>query len=72
MRQQVGNYIKAAYPGLHIISPEENRVAEVIQTTVPLSKTMAVQIDGLRNWAQGRARRASSPKAQEKLSRKLA
>ena len=32
-----------------------------IQETSPLSKTMKEEIDGLRRWAEGRARRASLP-----------
>lgn len=32
-----------------------------IEQTVPLSKTMSEDMDGLRDWAQGRARLATSP-----------
>jgi SpoVK/Ycf46/Vps4 family AAA+-type ATPase len=34
-----------------------------IEQTVPLSKTMAEDMDSLRNWAQGRARQATSAEA---------
>jgi hypothetical protein len=36
---------------------------------VPLSKTMADQITGLRSWARGRARMATSPQAERRLRR---
>lgn len=38
-------------------------IETAISETVPLSKTMAPQIEALRNWAQGRARRASAAEA---------
>lgn len=50
------------------------RVLESIQQTVPLSKTMSEDIDGLRKWAAGRARQATSPELAaeaEKETRKL-
>lgn len=37
-------------------------IARAIRETVPLSKTMNEEITFLRNWAEGRARRASLPK----------
>lgn len=40
----------------------DSDLIEAIRTTVPLSRTMSAQIDGLRAWAQGRARRASAVK----------
>jgi SpoVK/Ycf46/Vps4 family AAA+-type ATPase len=39
------------------------RLLESIRQTVPLSKTMSEDIDGLRKWAEGRARPATSPEA---------
>ncbi|MBN2020706.1 MAG: AAA family ATPase [Sedimentisphaerales bacterium] len=36
------------------------RLLESIGQTVPLSKTMSEEVDGLRKWAEGRARRATS------------
>ncbi|HXJ55898.1 MAG TPA: AAA family ATPase [Verrucomicrobiae bacterium] len=38
---------------------EERHLIEAVRNTVPLSKTMAANIEALRGWAQGRARRAS-------------
>ena len=35
-------------------------VLEALRQTVPLAKTMDEQIDRLRNWAEGRARNAST------------
>jgi hypothetical protein len=35
-------------------------VAHILSEFVPLSKLMAEQITGLRNWAKGRARLATS------------
>lgn len=43
-----------------------------IKTTVPLSRTMANEIDALRTWAQSRARLASPVKIQTVSGRKLA
>jgi len=37
------------------------RLLESIRQTVPLSKTMSEDIDGLRKWAEGRARSANNP-----------
>jgi SpoVK/Ycf46/Vps4 family AAA+-type ATPase len=50
------------------------RLLESIRQTVPLSKTMSEDIDGLRKWAAGRARQATSPELAaeaEKETRKL-
>ena len=38
----------------------EDHIAQVLTEFVPLSKLMAEQITGLRNWAKGRARTATS------------
>jgi SpoVK/Ycf46/Vps4 family AAA+-type ATPase len=51
--------------------PTDLTVAEVLTDFVPLSKTMAEQITGLRSWAKGRARLATSPQTERRL-RKLA
>lgn len=40
------------------LTPED--LTEALRQTVPLSRTMAEQINQLRNWARGRARAASS------------
>ncbi len=41
--------------------PTDLTIAQVLTEFVPLSKLMAEQITGLRNWAKGRARLATSP-----------
>jgi len=51
--------------------PTDLAIAQVLTDFVPLSQTMAEQIVGLRSWAKGRARFATSPMAENKL-RKLA
>jgi SpoVK/Ycf46/Vps4 family AAA+-type ATPase len=50
--------------------PTDLTVARVLTDLVPLSKLMAEQIAGLRNWAKGRARMATSTPMESKL-RKL-
>jgi SpoVK/Ycf46/Vps4 family AAA+-type ATPase len=45
------------------------RVLTSLQQTVPLSKTMSEDVDGLRKWAAGRARPATTP--EESQQRKL-
>jgi len=49
--------------------PTDLTVARVLTEFVPLSKTMAEQITGLRNWAKGRARFATTPAAEPRLRR---
>ena len=51
--------------------PTDLSVALVLNEFVPLSKLMAEQIAGLRNWAKGRARLATSPQMEPRL-RKIA
>jgi len=51
--------------------PTDLAIAQALIDFVPLSKTMAEQIVGLRTWAKGRARFATSPLAEHRL-RKLA
>src|ERR1043166_14974 len=46
--------------------PTDLTIAQVLTEFVPLSKTMAEQIAGLRNWAKGRARFATTPVAESK------
>ena len=46
-------------------------IGRVLSETVPLSRLMAEQIDGLRRWAQGRARFATSQEA-ARTGRKIA
>jgi SpoVK/Ycf46/Vps4 family AAA+-type ATPase len=49
--------------------PTDLTVARVLTEFVPLSKLMAEQIAGLKNWAKGRARLATSQSAERKLRR---
>ena len=49
--------------------PTDLTAARVLTEFVPLSKTMAEQITGLRNWAKGRARFATTPAAESRLRR---
>jgi SpoVK/Ycf46/Vps4 family AAA+-type ATPase len=51
--------------------PTDLDIAQVLTTFMPLSKLMAEQITGLRQWAKGRARPATTPPPDSKL-RKLA
>ena len=52
--------------------PSDLDIAKVLTEFVPLSKQMADQINGLRQWAKGRARPATSFAASERRLRKLA
>jgi SpoVK/Ycf46/Vps4 family AAA+-type ATPase len=52
--------------------PTDLDIAHVLTDFVPLSKTMAEQINALRAWATGRARFATSPAVTERRLRKLA
>jgi SpoVK/Ycf46/Vps4 family AAA+-type ATPase len=51
--------------------PTDLDIARVLTDFVPLSKTMAEQINALRAWSKGRARSATSPTAPERRMRKL-
>lgn len=51
---------------------EDRHLLEAVKNTVPLSRTMATQIDALRTWANGRARRASAVKDNSTQGRKIA
>jgi len=51
--------------------PTDLDIARVLTEFVPLSKLMAEQIGGLRNWAKGRARLATSRQSERKI-RKIA
>src|SRR5882724_4493174 len=51
--------------------PTDLDIAKVLTEFVPLSKLMAEQIAGLKNWAKGRARIATSPQEERRL-RKIA
>jgi SpoVK/Ycf46/Vps4 family AAA+-type ATPase len=52
--------------------PTDLDIARVLTDFVPLSRTMAEQINVLRTWATGRARFATSPATTERRLRKLA
>ena len=66
-------FIEALYAGFdEEKEPTDLTIARVLTEFVPLSKLMAEQISGLRNWAQGRARVATSPEASERKLRRLA
>jgi hypothetical protein len=41
--------------------PTDFSIAQILIEFVPLSKLMAEQITGMRNWAKGRARSATTP-----------
>jgi ATP-dependent 26S proteasome regulatory subunit len=49
--------------------PTDLTIAQVLTEFVPLSKSMAEQITGLRNWSKGRARLATSQQAERRLRR---
>ena len=49
--------------------PTDLDIARVLTEFVPLSKLMAEQIGGLRTWAKGRARLATSQTSERKLRR---
>ncbi len=52
--------------------PTDLHIAAVLNGFVPLSKTMAEQIDSLRKWSQGRCRLATTQQLSERKLRKLA
>ena len=49
--------------------PSDFTIGEVLVDFVPLSKLMAEQITGLRQWAKGRARNATTQPSERKLRR---
>jgi ATP-dependent 26S proteasome regulatory subunit len=49
--------------------PTDFSIAQVLTEFVPLSKLMAEQITGLRNWVKGRARAATAQSSERKLRR---
>jgi SpoVK/Ycf46/Vps4 family AAA+-type ATPase len=70
-----GSEIEAVFVGSVYQAFDDNKeptdlaIARVLTEFVPLSKTMAEQITGLRGWAKGRARFATTPLAELKLRR---
>jgi SpoVK/Ycf46/Vps4 family AAA+-type ATPase len=51
--------------------PTDLTIAQVLNDFVPLSKLMAEQITGLRQWSKGRARSATSVQSVERRLRKI-
>jgi SpoVK/Ycf46/Vps4 family AAA+-type ATPase len=63
-------FIEALYLAFDLgKEPTDLDIARVLTEFVPLSKLMAEQIGGLRNWAKGRARPATSLQPERKLRR---
>jgi ATP-dependent 26S proteasome regulatory subunit len=52
--------------------PTDLTIAQVLTEFVPLSKLMAEQISGLRSWAKGRAKQATTQGSSERKLRKMA
>jgi ATP-dependent 26S proteasome regulatory subunit len=52
--------------------PTDFSIAQVLTEFVPLSKLMAEQISGLRTWAKGRAKQATTQLSSERQLRKIA
>jgi SpoVK/Ycf46/Vps4 family AAA+-type ATPase len=52
--------------------PTDLTIAQVLIEFVPLSKLMAEQISGLRNWVKGRARLATSQQQEDRRLRQIA
>lgn len=52
--------------------PDDLTVADIAKDLVPLSKTRAEELNALRKWAEGRARKASGTNEPALLTRKLA
>jgi SpoVK/Ycf46/Vps4 family AAA+-type ATPase len=66
-------FVDALFRGFELEKePTDLTVAEVLTEFVPLSKLMAEQITGLRNWVKGRARSATSLKEGEGSLRRIA
>ena len=55
----------------HRTEPTDLSIAMLLNDFMPLSKLMSEQVEGLRKWAKGRARRATAAEA-ERTSRKIA
>src|SRR5258706_1470744 len=65
-------FVESLYTGFdRNAEPTDLDIARVLTDFVPLSKTMAEQITGLRTWAKGRARLATTAATESRL-RKLA
>ena len=63
-------FVEALYAGFdQEQEPTDLTIAQVLTDFVPLSKLMAEQISGLKNWAKGRARYATSSVPEKGLRR---
>jgi len=63
-------FVESLYDAFdHEAEPTDLDIAGTLTSFVPLSKLMAEQISGLKNWAKGRARLATSLPAESKLRR---
>ena len=66
MKDKIINYVKAAYPGLYLVSHEEQRViAELMQIVKQLEYQLFVwsAVDGLVNLQSGKPNDANDPLA---------
>ena len=65
-------FVEALYQAFGVdMEPTDLTIAGVLTEFVPLSKRMAGQIGGLREWSKGRARMATSV-VQDSRKRKIA
>ncbi len=63
-------FVEALYSGFdQDQEPTDLTIGEVLVDFVPLSKLMAEQIGGLRQWSKGRARKATTQPTESKLRR---
>lgn len=66
-------FVEALYRGFaREAEPTDLTIGEVLVDFVPLSKLMAEQIQGLRQWAKGRARNATTQERSGRTLRKIA
>lgn len=66
-------FVNALYRGFtQDQEPTDFTIAEILTDFVPLSKLMVERINGLRQWAKGRARLATSTTQTEVKLRKIA
>ncbi len=63
-------FVEALYQAFdESTEPTDLTIAQVLGDFVPLSRLMAEQMAGLRTWAKGRARLATTPPSERKLRR---
>ena len=68
MKRKIINHIRADYPGLYLVSPEERRVqAEMHQVAKDLNYTLHFWsvVDGLVDSRNGQSRQANDPVVSE-------